>query len=95
MPLHRELEELQRSPIDSFGCRFLQVVCKAKKYPSIADVLIEINLPQKLDSVQKLAKALRFFAASKQNLGDLYAESGKTLQGSFSAVSKPDFTSQY
>ena len=34
-------------------------------------------------------------ARAKQNLGDLYAESGQTLQGSFSAVSKPHFASQY
>ena len=29
------------------------------------------------------------------NLGDLHAESGQTLQGSFSAVSKPNFASIY
>ena len=29
------------------------------------------------------------------NMGDLYAESGQTLQGSFSAVSKPNFASKY
>ena len=29
------------------------------------------------------------------HLGDLYAESGQTLQGSFSAVSKPNFASKY
>ena len=29
------------------------------------------------------------------NLGDLYAESGQTSQGSFSAVSKPNFASKY
>ena len=29
------------------------------------------------------------------NLGDLYTESGQTLQGSFSAVSKPNFASEY
>ena len=28
------------------------------------------------------------------NLGDLYAESGQTLQGSFSAVSQPNFASE-
>ena len=28
-------------------------------------------------------------------LGDLYAESGQTLQGSFSAVSKPNCVSEY
>ena len=28
-------------------------------------------------------------------LGDLYTESGQTLQGSFSAVSKPNFASKY
>ena len=31
----------------------------------------------------------------EENLGDLYAESGQTLQGSFSAVSKPNFASKY
>merc|ERR1712094_69686 len=30
-----------------------------------------------------------------QNLGDLYAESGQTLQGSFSVVSKPNSGSKY
>ena len=30
-----------------------------------------------------------------RHLGDLYAESGQTLQGSFSAVSKPNFASKY
>ena len=30
-----------------------------------------------------------------QHLGDLYAESGQTLQGSFSAVSKEFFASKY
>ena len=29
------------------------------------------------------------------NLGDLYAECGQTLQGSLTAVSKPNFASQY
>ena len=29
------------------------------------------------------------------NLGNLYTESGQTLQGSFSAVSKPNFASKY
>ena len=29
------------------------------------------------------------------NLGDLYTESGQTLQGSFSAVSTPIFASKY
>ena len=29
------------------------------------------------------------------NLGDLYAESGQSLQGSFSAVSKPNFANKY
>ena len=33
--------------------------------------------------------------ASHFNLGDLYAESGQTSQGSFSAVSKPNFASKY
>ena len=34
-------------------------------------------------------------AAASEHLGDLYAESGQTLQGSFSAVSKPNFASKY
>jgi hypothetical protein len=29
------------------------------------------------------------------NLGDLYKESGHTIQGSFAAVSKPNFASKY
>ena len=32
---------------------------------------------------------------NRDHLGDLYAESGQTLQGSFSAVSKPNFASKY
>ena len=38
------------------------------------------------------------FVARRQvhrNLGDLYTESGQTLQGSFSAVSTPIFASKY
>ena len=31
----------------------------------------------------------------KSTMGALYAESGQTLQGSFSAVSKPNFASKY
>ena len=31
----------------------------------------------------------------KTNLGDLYAESGQTLESSFSAVSKPNFATKY
>ena len=38
-------------------------------------------------------EAVRGIAAL--HLGDLYAESGQTLQGSFSAVSKPNFASKY
>ena len=34
-------------------------------------------------------------APSLKDLGDLYTESGQTLQGSFSAVSKPIFASKY
>ena len=30
-----------------------------------------------------------------EDLGDLYTESGQTLQGSFSAVSKPIFATKY
>ena len=33
--------------------------------------------------------------SSTGDLGDLYAESGQTLQGLFSAVSKPNFASKY
>ena len=33
--------------------------------------------------------------ANSTNLGDLYEESGQTLQGSFSAVSQPNFASKY
>ena len=32
---------------------------------------------------------------NENHLGDLYAKSGQTLQGSFSAVSKPNFASKY
>ena len=31
----------------------------------------------------------------RKDLGDLYAESGQTLRGSFSAVSKQNFASKY
>ena len=40
------------------------------------------------------AESLRF-EAKLTNLGDLYAESGQTLQGAFSAVSKPNVASKY
>ena len=32
---------------------------------------------------------------ARSNLGDLYTESGQALQGSFSAVSKPNFANKY
>ena len=35
------------------------------------------------------------FGAVTSYLGDMYTESGQTLQGSFSAVSKPNFASKY
>ena len=38
-------------------------------------------------------EAILLYGASY--LGDLYAESGQTLQGSFSAVSKPKFANKY
>ena len=40
------------------------------------------------------ARKARRDAREQGHLGDLYAESGQTLQGSFSAVSKPNFASK-
>ena len=37
----------------------------------------------------------RWQGTSSRYLGDLYTESGQTLQGSFSAVSTPIFASKY
>ena len=37
----------------------------------------------------------RFSGKKLLDLGDLYAENGQTLQGSFSAVSKPNFANKY
>ena len=36
-----------------------------------------------------------YCAASQPDLGDLYTERGKTLKGSFQAVSKPNFIINY
>ena len=36
-----------------------------------------------------------FSEPPEEDLGDLYAESGRTLQSSFTAVSKPNFASKY
>ena len=54
---------------------------------------------QNLASIQprtSLVKFARVFevGALLEHLGDLYAESGQTLQGSFSALSKPHFASK-
>ena len=38
---------------------------------------------------------LRENVVGAKHLGNLYTESGQTLQGSFSAVSKPNFASKY
>ena len=40
-------------------------------------------------------RTLPSYGRREGNLGDLYAESGQTLQGSFSVVSKPNFASKY
>ena len=41
------------------------------------------------------AAARRKRAHARVHLGDLYTESGQTLQGSFSSISKPIFASKY
>ena len=43
------------------------------------------------EAVQECAEISRY----RMDLGDLYTESGQTLQGSFSAVSKPKVASKY
>ena len=41
-------------------------------------------------------RLLSFLGANiRVDLGDLYTDSGQTLQGSFSTVSKPNFASKY
>ena len=54
------------------------------------------KLTQHLQTViEKLRRPPRQHPQLVADLGDLYAESGQTLQGSFSAVSKPNFASKY
>ena len=50
------------------------------------------ELYRKLQLGEQLSKD---FVVEIQNLGDLYTESGQTLQSSFSAVSKPIFATKY
>ena len=45
--------------------------------------------------LERLLEELQLFLGLEVNLGDLYTESGQTLQGSFSAVSTPIFASKY
>ena len=53
------------------------------------DLREEYTIVLDLEDHEELLEALLL------HLGDLYAESGQTLQGSFSAVSKPNFASKY
>ena len=48
-----------------------------------------------LSARRSLLSLNRNRSARRSYLGDLYAESGQTLQSSFSAVSKPNFASKY
>ena len=59
---------------------------------TVAELSIAVRYTLKLrhDETVKLVD-IGFYS----DLGDLYAESGQTLQGSFSAVSKPNFASKY
>ena len=54
--------------------------------------------PLEVDGIfvpQRSKHCLRLLFADDVDLGDLYAESEQTLQGSFSAVSKPNLASKY
>ena len=53
-----------------------------------------LGLPDELHQRKELVEA-DLARAVFVHLGDLYAESGQTLQGTFSAVSKPNFASTY
>ena len=57
-------------------------------------ILDDLCLLNTQSLLRRLPVASTIFKLSA-NLGDLYAESGQTLQGSFSAVSHPIFESNY
>ena len=48
-----------------------------------------------MDLLGAESDAVEAAAGDEEDLGDLYTESGQTLQGSFSAVSTPIFASKY
>ena len=61
----------------------------------VAQDLDELLSQLHLLDVKNLVKIRVHERCHNVNLGDLYAESGQTLQGSFSAVLTPIFASKY
>ena len=58
-------------------------------------VLVPQQMPHRIRSRDAKGILGMFVPIAQFNLGDMYAESGQTSQGSFSAVSKPNFASKY
>ena len=55
----------------------------------------KLSVAEGREPVRRTAEHLEDRAGGHENLGNLYVESGQTLQGSLSAVSKPNFASRY
>ena len=73
-------------PVDFVCFCVLKRVLPRRAYTLIFFFLFLVRLVTSLARSTPLESSL---AARKMNLGDLYTESGQTLQGSFSAVSTP------
>ena len=73
---------------------FTQIVQKAKREGGQADTGSSVRRRRVSKSMRRNSMPLSAMK-SAQDLGDLYTESGQTLQGSFSAVSKPNFASKH
>ena len=73
---------------------FLGVDCDASELVQFFDSHSKPVIAKSVQYLPVYRRHLDRFRLDK-DLGDLYAESGQTLQGSFSAVSKPNFASKY
>ena len=75
----------------------VKIGTKAQLYAFPPERLDIVVLEEQAEPIAEggTAKLLVRDLQRQANLGDLYAESGQTSQGSFSAVSKPKFASKY
>ena len=95
LSLHISLCILARFDLCLYGRNYLKEICKGPVYPChvVSRERRELEVVRRLHGCGVVG--LQAQDERLADLGDLYTESGQTLQGSFSAVSKPDFASKY